>query len=188
MLLLFELGASCLEQLLDAFGKLHAFRRGMVTTNQDLQSLSQAKLTNSKRTMLERRADALFRDIASHGVILVHELCAIRTLRANPVEPLNEHILSFMDFLVKQLHELVNNGSFSIHHNVCVMDFLSLHSQRRHDDGHRANVAASILELTEAVDVPTICCAATHCAEIRPRVIAVIASIARPIDVCVVGV
>ncbi len=80
-----------------------------------------------------------------------------------------------MDLLVKELHELLHVAA-------------GLHGERRHDDGRGTDVAAAVLELTQSVDVVTVGRATAHGGEIRARVVAVVAGIAAPVDVGVVGI
>ena len=137
--------------------------------------------------MLQRRTNILA-IVASHSAIFIHEFSSARTLRANVLETLKQHIFCFMDFHIQELHEEFNSILFNIAARYSFIILNSLHCQSRHDNSYRTNIATTIFALTETIDIPTICSTTTHSREISTRVIYIITSIARPVYICIVWI
>ena len=80
-----------------------------------------------------------------------------------------------MYFLIKKCHKC-------FHITAC------FHSERRQNDGCWANISATIFQLSEAVDIETVCRTAAHRREICTWIIRVVTSITAPIHISVVRI
>ena len=137
--------------------------------------------------MLQRRTNILA-IVASHSTIFIHELSGTGTLRANILETLKQHIFCLVDFHIQELHKEFNGIIFKVaaRHSFIILN--SLHCQSRHNNSYRTNITTTIFTLTEAINIPTICSSASHGREISTRVIYIIASVTRPIYICIVWI
>ena len=59
---------------------------------------------------------------------------------------------------------------------------------RRKNNVNRSDIATAILQLTKAINIPAVCCSASHCRKVSPRVIAIVSRISRPIYIRIVGI
>ena len=175
LIFLLEFVATLTEKFLNALGQSHAFGVSMVHTDENLQRFGHAQLPDCQRSVLHSRPYSFLRNVACHGVIVPHKRRRARVLRANPVETLYQSILRFVYFPVKKRHKL-------LHIAPC------FHRECGHNNGRRADIAAPVLQLSEAVDVETVRRAAAHRREICTWIVPVVTGIATPVNVSVVGI